>query len=100
MKLGPDHCRRTEKRKTNVHFESATKVSLRAAAQCAAATYYALATTHCDFSNGKTFPFLFCFDDAAVAVAPMAFCSIDTYYIDQNALVTPGGLGHSLWRKI
>ena len=25
---------------------------------------------------------------------------IDTYYIDQNALDTPGGLGHSLWRKI
>ena len=26
--------------------------------------------------------------------------NIDTYYIDQNALDTPGGLGHSLWRKI
>jgi len=25
---------------------------------------------------------------------------IDTYYIDQNALNTPGGLGHSVWRKI
>ena len=26
--------------------------------------------------------------------------TIDTYYIDQNALNTPGGLGHSVWRKI
>ena len=25
---------------------------------------------------------------------------IDTYYIDQNALDTPGGLGHSVCRKI